>query len=137
MCRGGAVCEELGDRTSWSDHAPLPPPEWIRSQLPLVTSAFAFAAAGEAAQARATLARIDDARIRDWCVEHGQMSGRIRLRSLGYPRPTISVPGTGPRNPGRTLETSVLERDQYQCRYCGLHVIPRRLFVALGAVVGA
>src|SRR5690606_38546555 len=98
-----------GDITKWSTQAPLSPPEWIRSQLPLLTTAFGHAAAGDVALARAAIASLADVRMRDWCVEHGQVSGRVRHRVLGYPPPPRMSPGVGPRNPDRALETAVLE----------------------------
>lgn len=136
MCRGKSTCSELGNRDSWSTEAPLPPPDWIRAELALIMVAFAHAAEGDITGTIAAIDRTADGRVRDWCVEHGQVSGRIRLRSLGSPPPPQRLPVVGPRNPDRALERAVLERDQYQCRYCGLPVIPRRLFVQLGAVVG-
>ena len=136
MCRGKSFCSELGDVEMWSDLAPLPPPEWIRSELPMLAAAFAHAASGDIAQAIAAVESLSNERMRDWCVEHGQGAGGMRLRTLGSPPPPCGMPSTGPRNPDSALATTVLERDRYQCRYCGLPVIPRPLFVALGAVVG-
>lgn len=137
MCRGKATCTELGRREAWSAHAPLPPPAWIRREFPRVQRAFAAAAAGVIASARAELAAFPDNAVREWCVEHGQLSGRFRHRALGKPPAPGAASASGPRQPSRSLQREVLTRDRYQCRYCGLPVVERALFVVLGAVVGA
>lgn len=136
MCRGRTKCSELGPVEKWSNHAPLPPPPWIRAEISLLREAFTRAAAGDVAKAIHAVDSLADARCREWCVEHGQVSGRIRFRQLGRHSAATRAPAGDRRNPDRGLETAVYERDNYQCRYCGLPVIPRRLMVALGAVVG-
>lgn len=137
MCRGMQVCAELGERANWSSVAPLPLPDWIRGTFPLLHEAFGAAARGQIEVAVAVLGQFPDQAVNQWCVEHGQLSGRFRHRALGRPSPPLSDRGCGSRRPTRRLEVEVLERDHYQCRYCGVPVVPRELFVALGAVVGS
>lgn len=136
MCRGKKVCTELGAQEAWDDYAPLPPPSWIRAQFPLLKTAFAAAARGDVAAAVEAITAFPDSEVRQWCIEHGQGSGRVRHRMLGEPGPNESGHPVGPRAPRRGLAVRVFERDRYQCRYCGLHVVPRELFVAFGSVVG-
>jgi hypothetical protein len=79
---------------------------------------------------------IENQRIREWCVEHGQMSGIARHRMLGRPAAHVSTVASALRDPSPTLATQVLQRDGYHCRYCGLAVIPRDVLVAFGKLVG-
>lgn len=136
MCRGKPTCTELGPREAWSDRAPLPPPGWIRDEFVRVRAAFEAAAAGDVRAAIDAIALFPDEAVRQWCIEHGQGSGRMRHRALGKPAAPVAGAPSGPREANRAVQVVVLERDRYQCRYCGIPVVPRAMFVAFGAVVG-
>jgi hypothetical protein len=86
--------------------------------------------------ARAALRAIPDSEIRNWCVEHGQMSGIFRHRALGRPA-SSGVAGTGARQPTGAIAAQVLRRDCYHCRYCALAVIPQKVLVAFSQAVGS
>ena len=138
MCRGKNICSELGDRPDkWSKEAPLLPPKWFGEQLNAFCDAVRSAAVGDVANARERLRiiRVDD--LREWYVEHGQNSGVYRHRHLGKPKAvTTSSACDTTRSPAH-LEKSVFERDGYRCRYCGLRLIPKKVFKAFSNVVGA
>lgn len=74
--------------------------------------------------------------IREWGVEHGQISGNFRSKIIGKTSPE-GTPARGPRTASAALRRTILERDGYTCRYCGLRVIPREVLTAFGAVVGS
>lgn len=136
MCRGKANCSELLDHRLWSDRGPLPPPQWIRDHLESFYSGVRSAAKSDFAAAVQRFALIPDDEIRNWCIEHGQVSGNFRFRALGKPKGSPPRAGSGPRNIPSRLIASVLERDRCHCRYCGLPVIPREVLTALDRLLG-
>lgn len=133
MCRRRATCFELGKPETWSINAPLPPPMWLRRDLTQLHESMRSAAAGRIDEALDQLRRIPDERIRDWCVEHGQMSGRFRAMNAD---PHAGSPADGPRNASASLRRLVLERDGYACRYCDLPVMTREVLTAFSDLVG-
>jgi hypothetical protein len=137
MCRGRSTCTEIGSRETWHRDAPLPPPESFRARLPNFHESIRLAASGNVSAARKALAAFPSEEVQQWCIEHGQIAGNFRFRGLGKPPHSPSCPGIGPRNPPRPLMAAVFTRDHYHCRYCGLPVIPRAVFTAFAAVIGA
>jgi hypothetical protein len=135
MCRGRSYCTALGNRESWSTEAPLPVPDWIRRQLDRVHDCIRLAAQGNVEESKRLLALIPSDEIREWGVEHGQLSGRFRNNVLRLPAPEAE-PATGTRTASPALRARVLARDRYHCRYCGVRVIPREVLVAYGSIVG-
>jgi len=135
MCRNRPICSEIPDRITWSQEAPLPPPESLRLHLPAFHESIRYAAKGDAAEARKVLSTFPSERAQNWYIEHGQVSGNFRFRLLGRPAHSPLRLGLGPRNPPSSLIAAVLRRDNYHCRYCGLPVIPRAIFVAFAPVV--
>lgn len=135
MCRKSPFCTELGERHSWSSHAPLPVPDWIREELSRLHDCIRLAAEGDVEGSVQALAGIRSDAIRAWGVEHGQLSGRFRNAELGVPDPD-STPATGPRTASAALRARILNRDGYLCRYCGVRVIPREVLTAYGEIVG-
>jgi 5-methylcytosine-specific restriction endonuclease McrA len=95
-----------------------------------------LAADGQVDEARQALESIPSDAIREWGVEHGQISGRYRSKVIGKTSP-VGTPARGPRNASAALRDAILKRDGYTCRYCGLKVIPREVLIAFGAVVGS
>ena len=142
MCRRKPYCTELGPPECWSDVAPLPPPAWIRESLVQLHRSIRLAAEGRVAEAREALKSVSNDAIREWGVEHGQISGGFRSRVLAKKssgdaeHSSTGVPASGQRNPPTALRRAIFERDGYTCRYCGLRVIPREVLVAFGAVIG-
>lgn len=137
MCRGRSTCTEIGSRETWHRDAPLPPPESFRAHLPRLHESIRLAARGDVAAARKALAAFPGEAAQQWCIEHGQVAGNFRFRLLDKPPHSPSRPGIGSRNPPSSLMAAVFTRDCYHCRYCGLPVIPRAVFVAFAAVIGA
>lgn len=137
MCRGVDQCTELADRETWSKRAPLPPPTSARDHILRLVPLIRAVSKGRAMEVRPLLAGFDDAVLREWGVEHGQMSGIHRHRALGKPLASANVSAGGPRNPSPSLARAVFERDRYHCRYCELPVIPREVFVAFSRAVGS
>ena len=139
MCKGNSKgCVVLGpDPTAWSKYAPLHPhPSLIRS-YPHFVAAVRAAASGDARRARKALLRVESDAIKNWYIEHAQVSGNARVVTLGRQRP---APYRGPvheRAYPRPAEVrAVLEADGYRCRYCQREVVHPDLLRALQAVVG-
>lgn len=134
MCRG-SECTELGaDPSRWSRSAPLPPPDWFRTELESFAGAVREAAKGNPQQSAKLLSAVRGAELANWYVEHGQRSGFFRVR-----RDQL-VPRTAGSRRVRMPEASrlreVLERDGFRCRYCDLPVIPITVFRWLSRALG-
>jgi len=138
MCRNKAHhCTELEDQPRlWSKETPLRPPSWFSEECCLFSEAVQRAAAGDLKESRELLLRVRDNDLREWYVEHGQMSGRFRCRALGNPKATILNPSLDPKRSPDYCAADVFKRDGYQCRYCGLCVIPKEVLNAFSLVVG-
>lgn len=133
------MCSVLGDRPElWSKRAPLPVPSWFHDQLDLFSNAVHAASSGKTRQAIKQLAVVNSKGLRDWYVEHGQISGRFRtrIRQVPAPNPVSIEERDTNRSPHRYADL-VFRRDGYRCRYCGLGVIPKTVLSAFAAVVGA
>jgi 5-methylcytosine-specific restriction endonuclease McrA len=138
MCRGQPVCTVLGDRPeAWSSRAPLPVPSWFNTQLDAFSLAVQEAAHGDRRQAVELLAAVGSADLRTWYVEHGQVSGRFRVRVR---RPMVfSLVSLLERDAQRSPDgfaKEIFRRDGFLCRYCGLRVIPKQVFAAFARAVG-
>lgn len=139
MCKGPkVVCSELGaDPCAWSERSPLPPPVWIRHEVDSLSTAVELAAVGDVQGACDSLRSIRSAELRDWYVEHGAYSGGTRFRCLGQiPATRVPADTRDRRALSNALSNSVLVRDGYACRYCGLRVVPGDVLKALRSVVG-
>ena len=136
MCRGQRSCTEIPNRTSMHPLAPLPLPARFTAALSALHAGVRLAAAGDTPAAQTAFACFPDADTRTWGIEHGQISSKFRHRLPGEPSAPPLRPGVGPRNVSAVLARAVYERDRYQCRYCGLPVIPREVLKAATAVVG-
>lgn len=135
--RNHRKCTELGDDPAkWSKESPLPPPNWFEEQLEHFECSVLHAAHGEVATAIKvpSLIRSDD--LRDWYVEHGQVSGNVRNRLLGISQSKLDEFTKDKFRISEKLFRSVNERDKYCCRYCGLRLVDKRVLAAFGNVVG-
>jgi|TARA_B100001964_G_scaffold188594_1_gene209969 hypothetical protein len=125
MCRDKPTCTELpSDRAAWDLGCPLPTPEWWASQVDILAQAFNEFRGGRREECLETLARLRNDEMRDWYIEHGQMSGTHRARALSVSPPT-KLPKDeldGRRSP-RKFQKEVFIRDGYRCRYCGNRVV--------------
>ncbi|MCC6572448.1 MAG: HNH endonuclease [Planctomycetes bacterium] len=137
VCKKNAhrICTELGeDPTKWSRHCPLPQPNWFREEVDRFAYAARAAAARNISDARTILRGIRDAELRHWYIVHGQNSGRSRVGYSAKPRPVAAL--TDPLRSPKRHEATVLARDGYKCRYCGVRVIPTSVLRAFRHAVG-
>lgn len=139
MCRGpkAQVCTALGDNpTNWSNQALLPSPDWFEGQLDLLCQSIHHAANGQAAAAREILAKIRSDDLREWFVEHGQVSGKFRARHFGRDeKKTEPLSRDNKRTVSKAIKRTVFARDGYQCRYCGIRLISQQVLEAFGNTV--
>lgn len=139
MCRGlrdGRYCSLLGGAAAgWSRETTLPKPGGAEALLDPVVDAWRALEVGDGARACALLAGHDDSVLRDWFVEHAQVSGGSRFRALG--RRASPAPQPNPTAKGFAhLAEEVMRRDGYHCRYCGSRVAPAALFRRVAAGCG-
>jgi len=137
MCRGMNSCSELGVIPGdWSKEAPLPPPEWFNDELIIFNDAVYEASIGNLNHSIQLLQKIKSNAIREWYVEHGQMSGFFRDKILQTPKNDAqNINLDSLRSPDRHAK-QVFERDHYKCCYCGIRVIPKNILKAFNKVVG-
>lgn len=136
MCRATTTCSEMpGGPDSWSRVWPLPPPTFFEEEVEKFAVCLRIAAAGDVLGARASLSLVRGDALREWCVVHGQNSGVFRNRHfrIAADRRDRVVPGSPPSH----LIEATDARDHFQCRYCGLRVLPIGVLRAFEAVVGS
>ncbi|PSL16782.1 5-methylcytosine-specific restriction endonuclease McrA [Marinobacterium halophilum] len=138
MCRKQKNCVELGtDPNLWNRRAPLPVPDWFHDELIKFVAAVSEAANGKVSESIRLLGEVRDSDLRQWYVEHGQLSGMYRANyfDLAVPK-SPEVPLDPIRSPDRHAK-EVLSRDGYRCRYCGLRVVPKNVLAAYSEAVGS
>ena len=137
MCRGKETCSELGTNPKeWSKSTPLQPPVWFNNELSLFSKAVTYASTGKLNDSLQMLLSVRSNDLRQWFVEHGQMSGVYRTRILKIsPIKNNNVVLDPLRSPGR-YSKEVFKRDSYTCQYCGIGVIPKEILSAFSKVVG-
>jgi hypothetical protein len=139
MCIGAEYCVELGKNPEfWSKECPLPPPPYFGEALAHFIKAFNLALSGniESSLKALKLTRSDD--LRDWYVNHGQMSGhyhRVKILNKAKPSQFRGSLDIEPKFKG-DLEESIFMRDGYRCRYCGIKVVNTKSLVRLEKVLG-
>lgn len=135
MCQSNP-CTELGlDSQSWSRHALLSAPQWIRDELPMFATAVRAAATGDIPQARILLESVRSEALLEWFLVHGARAGARRRDALAI---TV-VPTREGRNlvqPSARMQLELLERDHYRCRYCSLGLIPGAVLSNFGFALG-
>ena len=133
MCRAAKHCTKLGtDPSNWPKFSPLTPPGWFEGQLDIFQEAILQYVNGHRLACMETLSSIRSDEMRDWYIEHGQMSGKHRAHLLGLPKP-IDVEVNrrdGVRSP-KSLEDQVFRRDGFRCRYCGIRLVSGKVLKAL------
>ena len=92
MCRSKAFCSLLGeDSNKWSRECPLPKPIFFEKALNTFVKAFSNAINGDIQSAVSYLQQIPDSELKEWYIEHGQMSGwHHRVKVLNLPKPPNS-----------------------------------------------
>jgi len=137
MCRGANVCTELGlDTSLWSNTSPLKPPQEFSEAYALFLSSYSYALKGEIALAKELLQKTNDGKIREWYVEHGQMSGFFRFKALGSRSAPKYQGELDPNSSISSFETQVYERDGFKCAYCENSVVPTRILKRMETLVG-
>ena len=137
MCRQLWHCTLLGeDPFAWDRHVPLPPPTWFSEELVLFHAAAILAAHGERSTAIQILTTMRSDEMREWVVEHGQVSGTRRVWRLNSAVPAGASEFDPVRNAPRELQRRVFQRDSYTCRYCGLRQVSMDALRAFERVVG-
>ena len=125
MCRKSDYCTELGTNpTQWSTRTPLPHPEYFEKSLETFIRAFEFAKVQDSSNAISFLSRTRSDELRNWFVEHGQMSGWYhRAKILSHPKNSKSNCKIVKRVSFASYTTEIFTRDGYVCRYCSTKVI--------------
>jgi len=137
VCKNADICSELGsDPASWSTCAPLPPPEWFRDQLRPLKSAFNAAAVGDIEGARKSLAGMRRQDLQVWYDLHGQNSGKYRAKHFLVTVPPRVQPEPKRWKPNVGMQDTLLYRDHFRCRYCGIPVISERILDLFQKLVG-
>jgi hypothetical protein len=139
VCRAADSCTELGtDSTQWSKKAPLLPPKFFDEALEHFVRAYRLAEVQDLETSLVELEKTRSDDLRDWFVEHGQMSGwHHRVKGLNLPKPAEYM---GPLETERSIkafEASVYVRDGYMCRYCSLRVIDTKSLIRFEKWVGS
>ena len=141
MCKAGKErpsghCILFGPVESWSRHAPLPPPDWLRAEIFEFSTAARLAARGDLEEASTRISALRGSEAAAWFDNHGQVSGKTRDRVLGVAAPTTQrVKRTGVTS--SVLIRQVHLRDAFHCRYCGLPTIAREVTKALHVLLGS
>ena len=139
MCIAAKFCTELGDDPQkWSTRCPLPPPKHLEECLDFFIQAFTEAKKGDISKSLELLTQTRSNKLREWFVEHGQMSGHEhRVKGLEMPPPpTFNGEYEKNKKPGRALEKQVFLRDGYRCRYCQTRVLDFKVFQEMEKLVG-
>ena len=139
MCRKAKFCTELGiDPKKWNKRCPLAPPEYFESCLDSFIKSYALANQGKLTQAIETLKSTRSEDLRQWFVEHGQMSGwHHRVKGLAHEKPR-KYKGTLETNKRiAPFENEVYTRDGYRCRYCQIRVVDFKVLKHMEKLVGS
>lgn len=133
MCRGQDYCTELGlDPSTWSRESPLALPPWFDGQLSIFEEAVQLFVSGDSQGCLTALSRPRSGEMRDWYIEHGQMSGKHRARLLARPKPQdVDVAQRDPLRSPAKYENQVFLRDGYHCQYCGIRLVSGKVLKAL------
>ena len=139
MCRKAKFCTELGiDPKKWDKYCPLPPPEYFERCLDSFIEAYALANQGKLIQAIDTLKRTRSEDLRQWFVEHGQMSGwHHRVKGLAYEKPKKYRGKLETNKRIASFEDEVYARDGYRCRYCQIRVVDFKVLKRMEKLLGS
>ena len=138
MCRNADWCTELDPNPKkWSKTCPLQPPKYFNQSLNAFVKAFRAAEVGDKDVAIKLLGDTQGQELRNWYIEHGQMSGwHYRVKALKKPKPK-KYAGTLEKNKSfAKYESQVYQRDGYRCGYCGIRVIDTKALLKMEKIVG-
>ena len=139
MCKQGSAefCTELGsDPSTWSSDCPLRKPAWIQDSFDVLMEAFTFATSGKIENARSALKDSRDLDMRNWYNVHAQNISKWRFENFKVMSPNPILPLDSVKTFSK-FESKLFARDNYKCRYCSDHVIPKRVFKKAHSLIGA
>jgi 5-methylcytosine-specific restriction endonuclease McrA len=100
--------------------------------------AYVLANQGKLIQAIETLKSTRSEDLRQWFVEHGQMSGwHHRVKTLAYGRPKKFKGKLETNKRIAPFEDEVYARDGYRCRYCQIRVVDFKALKHMEKLVGS
>lgn len=138
MCRNSAYCKELGnDPEAWDINCPLPIPIHFDNYLNFFVAAVDTAIKGDFELALGTLQKTNSDELRNWFVEHGQMSGwhhRVKILKVAKPNKFQGILEINRRI--NNFESDVYSRDRYICQYCGIRVIDPKVLRKIEKLFG-
>ena len=139
MCRAKEICEVLGvDPNKWSKTCPLPPPDYFEMSIDNFSDAVLSMVQGRIDESLDHLGRCNSDSVGAFFIEHGQQSAYFRVKK----RKEIDRSNSLVKASNRTarlmpsLENAVFVRDNYHCRYCGIRIIAKEVFVEFSRIVG-
>ncbi len=138
MCRNAKFCTELGlDPTQWSKSTPLAPPNFFASSLRNFIASLQLMSNGQRETALITLEKTRSDDLRNWFVEHGQMSGwHHRVKILNLPKPPKFEGQLETNKSIKPFESEVYKRDGYVCQYCSYRVIDLKVLKKAEKIFG-
>ena len=138
MCRNADWCSELDPNPKkWSKTCPLQPPKYFDKSLNTFIKAYTAAHAGNLSNAIKLLSETRGEDLRNWYIEHGQMSGwHYRVKALKIPKPKKYTGDMESNKSFAKYESQVYQRDGYRCRYCGIRVIDTKALLKMEKMVG-
>ena len=138
MCRKSKSCTELDPNPKkWSRTCPLQPPKYFDRSLNIFVKAYKAAESGDIDRAKSLLGKTQSEQLRNWYVDHGQMSGwHHRVKALKKPK-LKKYSGSLEKNKSfAKFESQVYKRDGYICRYCSIRVIDTKALLQMEKIVG-
>jgi 5-methylcytosine-specific restriction endonuclease McrA len=138
MCRNADWCTELDPNPKkWSKACPLQPPKYFNQSLNAFVKAFRAAEVGDKDVAIKLLGDAQGQDLRNWYIEHGQMSGwHYRVKALKKPKPKKYTGELEKNKSFARYESQVYQRDGYRCGYCGIRVIDTKALLKMEKIVG-
>jgi len=139
VCRGKDYCDVLGaDPTEWSKTCPLPLPAYFEKALENFSAAVASLVQGNMDESLDYLARCDSELVGQFFIEHGQQTAYFRVlnrQEIDKINLLVKAENKTPRLiPG--VESKVFIRDNYRCRYCGIRIVAKNVFVEYSRILG-
>jgi len=138
MCRKADWCTELdSDPKKWSRTCPLQTPKYFEKSLNIFIKAYQAAEAGKIDRAIKLLGDTRGEDLRNWYIEHGQMSGwHYRVKALKKPKPKKYSGSLEKNKSFAKYETQVYQRDGYRCGYCAIRLVDTKVLMKMEKMVG-
>jgi 5-methylcytosine-specific restriction endonuclease McrA len=139
MCRGIAICSELGDDPSkWSKYCPLPVPTYFNDALEKFSIAVKEVIGGNKPESLKALKLAKADAVGRFFIEHGQQSSYFRVPNrLSIDKANkLRIKTNKTQRMNARVEREVFERDSYRCRYCDLRIVSKEVFREYSQIVG-